>query len=94
VETHTSIYFGQNVSTFLIIFRVAQGKGWSQDTVNTAMISTSGSNTHRTPLTGLHVSRTTFTDTQREGEEISLGKTNISSTRSVEKFRSGHLETV
>jgi hypothetical protein len=27
------VRFVQNVSTFLIIFRIAQGKGWSQDTV-------------------------------------------------------------
>jgi len=77
----------QNVSTFLIVFRVAQGKGWSDDKVTHAMASTldgsSGSN--GTPLR-FHVSKTTYTerDTQNGAEAISLPKTNLSSSRSVE----------
>lgn len=48
VEYQLNDFPTQTVSTFLIIFRVAQGKGWSSEKLKAAMTTTIGS--ARTPI--------------------------------------------
>ncbi|KAF9457968.1 hypothetical protein BDZ94DRAFT_1174596 [Collybia nuda] len=65
----------QNVSTFLIIFRVAQGKGWSQESANATLVTTIGS--AASPIR-IRAVRSTYTDTELTREPTPVPKFLIS----------------
>ncbi|KAF9457973.1 hypothetical protein BDZ94DRAFT_1174538 [Collybia nuda] len=71
----------QNVSTFLIIFRVAQGKGWTQETINATTVTTIGS--AGSPIR-IHAVKSVFTDADLGRENTAIFAKRQSSAPSVE----------
>ncbi|KAF8507405.1 hypothetical protein JB92DRAFT_2735378 [Gautieria morchelliformis] len=96
----------QNVSTFLIIFRIAQGKGWSQDTITRTLAGQTTEYGRSGPREERQIRfrtiNTTSTESQLRPETLDLPNLKadeVSNTASsgfiesgVEKLRTDHLE--